>query len=426
MTRGLPELSAGLLARTTRLVFLQAFLSLAVASAGIYAARNGDTLESLEQRVVAQPDDFATWNKIAEARLRALGSTGELANLARAEIAVERSLKIATPEFNRAGLALRARVELASHRFKEAQQSAQQLLRIMPDSSYPLGLLGDAYLNLGEYEACERVWNEMLAKDKNVLTTEPRLAQLDLVHGRRGKAGERYEKIVAAARKLEHEAPEVLAWAHVQLGEFAFRSGDWEKAEQQYEAALTVLPDYYSALEHQAELRGAQGRLDEAVALYQRVIDRTARPEIIQALGDLYLFVGKGTEAKPWHARALAAYLASVERGEVLHFHHLAGLYADSLNEPEQAVYWARRDLALRQSIQSYDALAWALYRSGLMAEAEEALARALAPGTKDPHILHHAGTILMRAGNIPAGRERLQEALTVNPRYNSFHAHRG
>jgi tetratricopeptide (TPR) repeat protein len=426
VTRELPEFSAGLLVRITRLLFLQAFAALAVAGAGVYAPRSSDTIESLEQSVAANPDDVAAWNKIADARLRLLASTGDLVNLARATGAVEHSLKIATPEFNRAGLALRVRVELASHRFKEAQQSAQQLRTIMPDSSYPLGLLGDAYLNLGEYEACERVWNELLGKEKNVLATEPRLAQLDLIHGRIGKACERYEKVVEAAQKLERDAPEVPAWAHVQLGELAFRSGDWDKAEQQYNAALAALPDYYSALEHLAELRGAQGKLEEAVALYQRVIDRTARPEIIQALGDLYLFTGKPAEAKPWHARALEAYLASVEHGEVLYFHHLAGLYADGLNEPERAVYWARRDVALRQSLQSYDTLAWALYRAGSMAEAEEALTLALASGTRDPHILYHAGTILMRAGNIPSGTARLQEALAVNPRYNSFHVHRG
>jgi tetratricopeptide (TPR) repeat protein len=424
--RKLPELSAGRRAGTAALLFVQTCVALAVASAGVYATRNAETLASLEQTVASHPDDFGAWNKIAEARLRLLASTGDLTNLARANAAVDRSLKLATPEFNRPGLALRTRVELASHRFKEAQQSAQQLRTIMPDSSYPPGLLGDAYLNLGEYEACERVWSELLAKDENVLATEPRLAQLDLIHGRIGKAGQRYQKVVEAAQKLEHEAPEVPAWAHVQLGELAFRSGDWEKAEQQYEAALTALPDYYAALEHKAELRGAQGQLDEAVTLYQRVIDRTARPEIVQALGDLYLFAGKTTEAKPWHARALAAYLASVERGEVLYYHHLAGLYADSLNEPERAVYWAQRDLTLRQNIQSYDTLGWALYRAGSMAEAEQAVARALAPGTKDPHILYHAGTILMRAGNIPSGAARLQEALAVNPRYNSFHVHRG
>jgi tetratricopeptide (TPR) repeat protein len=421
-----PELFNNLLGMAGRLLVIQTFFALAAANAGIYAARTSETLESIERLAETNPDDFAVWNKIADARLRLLSSTGDLANLTRATAAVERSLKISTPEFNHAGLALQTRVELASHRFKEAQQSAQQLRAIMPDSAYPCGLLGDAYFNLGDYSACERVWNEMIAKDKSILMSEPRLAQLDLVHGRIQEARKRYEKVVEAAQKLKPETPDVLAWACVQLGELAFRSGEWDKAEEQYEAALIALPDYYAALEHKAELRGAQGRLDEAVALYNRVIERVARPEIIQALGDLYLFVGKTAEAKPWHTRALEAYLASVERGEIFYFHHLAGLYADSLNDAERAVSWARRDLTMRNSIQAYDTLAWALYRAGMTEEARETISQALAPGTRDPHILYHAGTILMRAGNIPSGTARLQEALAVNPRYNSFHVHRG
>ena len=428
MTRKRPEASvAGSRARTIKLLAVAlACAAAAIVVAGVYTPRASDTLTALEKSVETNPEDFAAWNKIAEARLRLLGSTGALANLAAATAALERSLQIAAPESNRAGLALRTRVELASHRFKEARQSAEQLRTIMPESAYPLGLLGDAYLNLGDYAACERAWNEMLGKDQSVLATEPRLAQLDLVHGRVTKAGERYRKTIEAAHDLKKEAPEVLAWAHVLAGELEFRSGDWEKAGQHYEAALAAFPNYYSALEHQAELRGAQGHLEEAVALYQRVINRTSRPEIMQALGDLYLFAGKRAEAQPWHQRALKGYLASIDRGEVIYLHHLAGLYADSLNEPDRALEFARRDFALRQSIQSCDTLAWALYRAGLTSEAAETIGRALVTGTKDPHILYHAGTILMRAGHIPTGTARLQEALAANPRYNSFHVHRG
>lgn len=420
------ELSRGCLARAAPLLFVQAFVALVMARGGIYAARNGDTLQALETRVKASPDDFVAWNKIADARLRLLGSTGDLTQLAHAAEAVERSLKISTPEFNYGGLALRTRVELASHRFKEAQASAQQLRTIMPDSAYPLGLLGDAYLNLGDYAACERVWNQLLALDKSVLATEPRLAQLDLIHGRIERARERYGKVVEAARELERETPDVLAWAHVQFGEIAFRSGDWEIAGQHYDAALAAQPDYYAALEHLAELRGAQGRLDEAIALYTRVIERAPRPEFMQALGDLYLFSGKTGEAKPWHERALAAYLASIEHGESIYYHHLAGFYADSINEPEKAVEWAQRDLTLREGIQAWDTLGWALYKAGKVKEALDFISCALTPGTRDPHILYHAGTILMRSGDLPAGRARLQEALAVNPRYNTFHVHRG
>ena len=68
----------------------------------------------------------------------------------------------------------------------------------------------------------------------------------------------------------------------------------------------------------------------------------------------------------------------------------------------------------------------WALFKAGQVEEARETIRRALSFGTKDPHILYHAGIILMSTGDIAGGTALLQETLAVNPRYNSFHVHRG
>jgi tetratricopeptide (TPR) repeat protein len=409
------------------LVLVSLLLRLATQmQAGMTAARTRETLEALESRARQNPIDYVVWNRIAEARLRRLASTGDLVHLRRAAEAVEQSLKAATPESNHAGLALRVRVELASHRFKEAQSSAEQLCAIRQDNDDAFGLLGDAYFNLGDYAACERVWNKMRALDAKVLMTEPRLAQLDLVRGRIGEAHKRYERVIAAAEVLAQEAPDILAWAHVQLGELTFRGGDWESAGKHYEAALTARPDYYAAVEHMAELRGAQGKLDEAVGLYVGLLERLPRPEFMQALGDLYAFAHKTAQAEQWYAKALAAYLGSAERGDPLYFHHLSGLYADGLKDANRAVEWARKDYALHQGVHACDMLAWALFKAGRVEEARETIQRAVSVGTKDPHILYHAGTILMSAGDIAGGTAILQETLAMNPRYNSFHVHRG
>ena len=393
--------------------------------AGPCRAETGEKLRELEVKVQADAADFVAWNRIADAELSLLSATGDLAHLTRAAAAVERSLKTSNPEFNRGGLAMRARVALASHRFAEARRDAEQLRTLMPDSGYPLGLLGDALFHLGEYDAAERAWTQMLARDGSNPATEPRLAQLDLIHGRAERAQERLTTSLEFARKLTPEAPEVVAWCRVQLGELAFRSGEWETAERHYEAALSGQPDDYAAVEHLAELRGAQGRFDEAAALYVRAIERTSRPELMEALGDLWIAAGKPADGKPWRDRALAAYLASMERGEVLCLHHLAGFYADSLNEPAKALDCARRDFALRPGIPACDALAWALRKAGQLDEAAEMAARALATGTRDAHILYHAGMIRMGAGDITGGGALLQQALAANPRYNSFHVHR-
>jgi tetratricopeptide (TPR) repeat protein len=393
---------------------------------GTIAARTRDSLEGLELRAKQNPIDYTTWNRIAEARLRLLVSRGDLENLKRAAEAVEHSLKAAGPELNHAGLALRVRVELASHRFGEAQGNAEQLCAIMPNSAYAFGLLGDACFNLGNYSACERAWDKMRTLETSVLMTEPRLAQLDVLHSRIEEARGRYRKLLAVTKDLEQEAPDILAWTHVQLGELAFRGGDWDAAEKHYETALAVRPDYYIALEHKAELRGAQGKLDEAVALYVSLIERVSRPELMHALGDLYAFAGRTTQGEPWHARALAGYLSSAGQGEPLYFHQLSSLYADSLKDATQALKWARRSFAVCQGVHASDALAWALFRAGQLDEARQTILDALSSGTTDPHILYHAGMILMSAGEIAGGKAKLRETLAANPRYNSFHVHRG
>jgi tetratricopeptide (TPR) repeat protein len=414
--------------RLVRILILLASLAVPAAQtrAGIMAARGRETLETLESRARQNAVDYTTWNRIADARLRLLASTGDLANLTLAARAVEQSLKAAAPDSNAAGLALRVRVDLASHRFKDAKTGAEKLCSIQPESAFPLGLLGDACFNLGEYDACECAWQQMAGRDSTVLMVEPRLAQLDLLHGRNNEARTRYGKVLEAAQKLEREAPDILAWANVQLGELAFAGGDWSTAAKHYETALADHPDYYAAVEHKAELLGAQGKLDEAVAVYSRLIDRVPRPDLMHALGDLYLFFGKQSDAARWHAKALTAYLESANKGEAIYFHNLALLYADSLNDPDCALEWARRDLTTCQSIQVYDAIAWALYRSGSFEDARNTILRVLSFETKNPHLLYHAGTILLRAGDISTGKLRLQETVAINPRYNTFHVHRG
>ena len=50
---------------------------------------------------------------------------------------------------------------------------------------------------------------------------------------------------------------------------------------------------------------------------------------------------------------------------------------------------------------------------------------KAVALGTKDAHLLYHAGLIYSRAGSLEQGRAFLRETVAANPRYNAFHVHR-
>ena len=133
----------------------------------------------------------------------------------------------------------------------------------------------------------------------------------------------------------------------------------------------------------------------------------------------------KADEAKPWHDRALAAYLHATEQGSVAYFHHLAGFYCDSRENGVEAEKWARRDLEVRQNIYAWDALAWALFWKKDYPAAVEAMQKALAAGTKDAQLFAHAGAIFVRAGKIKEGQDFMKRATEANPHYGEFHVHR-
>lgn len=371
------------------------------------------------------PADPKALNLRANSELALLRDEGDLAHIDQAARLVAESLRLAPAASNLGALAMQARVAMAAHRFGEARAVAEDLRSRAPGNAYCLEALGDALFELGEYGQAAQAWDAMQALAPGSAGAEARAAQMGLLHGQVGDAKRHLAESLRLAEQAGPAGASGVAGCAVQCGEAEFLSGDWEAAERDYQLALKVVPGGYAATEHLAELRGAQNRVAESMELYLGLVKRVSRPELMQDMGDLLAFAGRAGEAAPWIERARRAYLASIARGEVLYLHHLSGLFADSLNDPKDAVEWARRDLAYRHTIQAYDSLAWALAKD---AKADEALAmddKALATGTRDPHILYHAAMIRMGAGDIAAGKALLLRATESNPRFNAFHVHR-
>ena len=360
--------------------------------------------------------DFIAQNRLSTAYVNQMRETGDLAFLASAVTSARASLAAVPAGQNAGGVAALAVAEFESHHFREALALAQQAWSLDPRLAGARATIGDAQLELGDYAAAEATYRTLDATGA-APTVLARLARLAELQGDNAGAIALLERAIAQSGDV--------AWYHVRLGEIFFRTGDLDRASAQYEAGRQLRPDSYLVLEHLAELNAARGKFPEAIALYQSVIARVPRGEYLQALGDLHAFMGRAQEAQPWYERARAAYLESVNQGNAHYFHHLAGFYSDASEDPAEALRWARRDLEVRHSVYAHDSLAWALYKNGDFAAAADEMKQALALGTKDAHLLFHAGMIFSRAGELARGRALLEESLTVNPRYNSFHVHR-
>jgi tetratricopeptide (TPR) repeat protein len=379
----------------------------------------------LADRVRRDPDDIVALNRLAGEYLARYRRSGDDGDLVKSAATAEQSLRAVPAGQNAAGLAARARALFALHRFGEARDLARKLVDLDPDKRYPLEILGDVQLELGDYEAAEETYRKMEAMGETDVNTEARQARLDLIRGKNDEARARLARAARMARALTPPAPEVVAWCLVQEGQVAFKSGDWDAAEKNYRAALEASPEDWTAIDHLAELRGAQRRFDEAEQTYTALLARVPRPELFQALGDLYAVAGRPEEARRWRDKALARYLATVAAGGVQYDHHLAGFYCDSEPNSAEAVKWAKKDLAARKSVYAWDGLAWALYQAGEFKTAAKAMEKALAQGTKDSHILYHASLVFYRAGEAAKGRACLLQAGQVNPKFNEFHVHR-
>jgi tetratricopeptide (TPR) repeat protein len=203
-----------------------------------------------------------------------------------------------------------------------------------------------------------------------------------------GDPGRAEELYAAAAGEITAKELRSFAWVETERGRLHLRHGRLVEAERHCERAAAAYSGHWVVERRLAEVRAAQGRLDEAIVLAEAGAARTGRPELAHVAGDLLRRAGAVADARAWHERALAGYLESAGLGEVQYHHHLAEYYADVEGDSEAALFWAERDHALRPHYATEVALAWALHRAGRRDEALTTARRALASGVCDPHVL--------------------------------------
>jgi tetratricopeptide (TPR) repeat protein len=388
-----------------------------LAAANSFAAADpiAFTLQFLRQRVKSDPEDTVALNRLSVACVVEMRQSGNLDFLDEAAQSARASLKALSAPANPAGLEALAVAEFEQHRFREAISLGQEAYAIDPNGFGALATEGDAELELGEYAKADSIYRTLMEQEP-AASICARVARLTELKGDNQKAINLLQEALAEEDK---------EWYHIRVGEILFRTGQFEAAEHEYDAAQKLAPGHFLVLEHQAELSAARGQFESAIQLYKRVISAVPRPDYYQALGDVYLYMGKPAEAKPWYEKARSGYQKSVKEGNTYFCHHLAGFYCDSLEDPAEALRWARNDMEVRHSVYAYDSLAWAYYKNGDYTKAVDAMTQALSIGTQDAHLLFHASMIFSRAGQLDRGSDFLKQAMAVNPRYNSFHVHR-
>jgi tetratricopeptide (TPR) repeat protein len=381
--------------------------ALAGAAGGIGAS----PLAALEAQVQIQPKDATLLTQLGFAYQLRWRETADPSYLPRSEAALRRATRYGSEDAN-AILGLGS-LALIRHEFRAALRYGRRAEQLLPGSSRPYGVIGDALVELGRYD-------EAFAAFERMVTLRPSLASYARVAYARELVGDRVGAAAAMRLALDAAAgqPEPTAWANVELAKLQLGLGHTRAAGLRTRAALRTLPGYPSARVELARIHAVAGRLDPAIGQARRAADAIPTSQSISLLGDLLERAGRTGEARRQRA-TVAVIERLLEANGVQVDLESAVSRADNLIRPRETVELARRARAARPSIYGDDALAWALARAGRCDEAVPFARRALRLGTQDGLLLFHLGYAEGCAGNRSAMLDAYRRALAVHPAFS-------
>lgn len=368
-------------------------------------------LASLEARLRTRPGDAALLTQLGFAYQLRWRETADPSYVPRSEAALRRAVRFGTEDAH-AVLGLGS-LALIQHEFRKALRYGRRAERLLPGSSKPYGIIGDALIELGRYDEAFAAFDRM-ASLRPALASYARIAYArELVGDRRGAVAAMRLALDAAAGQAEPTA-----WAHVELAKLQLGLGNARAARMHARLALRALPGYPSARVELARVEAAEGRLDAAIAGARRAVDAIPTSGSLALLADLLEQDGRTAEARRQRA-TIAVVDRLLEANGVRVDLESAVIRADNLVRPEDTVRLARRARADRPSILGDDALAWALARAGRCEEAVPVAKRALRLGTKDGLLWFHLGYAQGCAGNEAAMLDAYQRALALSPAFS-------
>ena len=372
-------------------------------------ARIDHNISAWTKNLAANDKDFLSASNLGllyEARARL---SGDVADYGRANAAAERSLGIVPTQLD--VLALHARLAFATHDFTRALSEASALDRTAPDQPAILAIVGDAHLELGDVDAAATIYGRIATLAPGPAITA-RLARLSFLRGDPAGAVQQAEAAQAAALSAGIAGPS-LSWYAYLAGTMQLAAGDPGAAEISFDKALDAWPQSLLALAGRARADAAAGDTDKAIDGYRAAIAVAPQPDALAALGDLLAMRGDDHAAQLQYDTVLA--IAQLQGSSGLVFNRQLVLFdVNHGRDVAMALQLADKELVERKDVYGYDADAWALLANGRATDADAAMAKALALGTRDAMLLYHAGEIALAVGDSARARDLLTQSLAI------------
>ena len=239
---------------------------------GVRAADGGDavaperpsvdqTIDRLTTKTRRERQDRAAWTALGDAFMQKARETADLSYYGRAEQAFEQARTLDAG--NAEALVGLAWVQSARHEFERSTEWARKALAVDPTSAAAYGLLGDAALELGDYDLAAEHYQKMLDLRPDI-SAYSRSAHFLFVIGDVRRATWVMDRAIKAGAPYAENT----AWCRAQLALMHLATGNLVAAEQIVEQAMARAPSNYHVL-------FAQGRVRAARANYAGAIEPT-------------------------------------------------------------------------------------------------------------------------------------------------------
>jgi tetratricopeptide (TPR) repeat protein len=393
-------------------------------------APEAESLRTLETEARRSPETAERWIRFGDAAMQLARDNHDGALPLRAQSAYRRALQLDEGSVDaRVGLAW---VFNTTHDFAQGRDWARKALAVNPREPRAHSLLGDAAVELGNYDTALDHYQSALDAGPD-LSTLSRAAHALWLTG----DGRKARWLMERAIKSGGPHAENTAWCRAQLALMLWHEGAVLPARQLADRALQEAPSNALVLAIAGRIASATGDSTNALAFYRRSLAAGPNHEALAGLHQVLSAAGRTQEAEEqfqrvieFHRAGSHAHPAHGADNSLPHTHgpasgnaQLARFYADNDRNLPEATAEAERAFENFPNVANADTLAWCLFKQGRFAEARNIQRKALRWNTPDASLLFHAGRIEAQLGDRNAARKLLHQALSLNPRFHPLDA---
>lgn len=296
---------------------------------------------------------------------------------------------------------------VTQHQFKQADLYLDTATAMGDDRFLTSLQQFDVKLELGQYNQAEKILNSF--RYKNTFEYYIRSSKLEDHKGNAEESIRMMEKALAEMESAKNE--HLILWAKTNLADMYGHHNKVEDAYRLYLAVIHTDPHYYQAWKGIAWIAFSHDRNTTAAKKILGWLKANHPvPDYDLLLADIASFENDLT-AKNNYISSFINEVSKPSYGDMYN-KYLFALLTDEQQNYTAAMRIAETEVNNRPTPQSYDLLAWAIFKKGNASEAAQIAKAQVIKRTFEPTALFHIGLILKYTGNKQLARQYLSNAL--------------